>query len=199
MNSNELLQFQLENGIITTDQYTKYKLHGANTNWQKHFFDNAAPMYNTDFAIRGGSGNTTYYVSASYMKQKSLTKISHFDRYTVRTNLDTKPKDWLTFGVRQSIAYTDRLADGYTNTKRGNSPTNSVVATYMYPAYWDPTVEGDQPHQFWGSNMYDIYWLAGLQPMKTNDIVYNGTAYAQITPVKGLTLSLIHISEPTRP
>lgn len=188
MNSNELLQFQLENGIITTDQYTKYKLHGANTNWQKHFFDNAAPMYNTDFAIRGGSGNTTYYVSASYMKQKSLTKISHFDRYTVRTNLDTKPKDWLTFGVRQSIAYTDRLADGYTNTKRGDSPTNSVVATYMYPAYWDPTVEGDQPHQFWGSNMYDIYWLAGLQPQKTNDIVYNGTAYAQITPVKGLTL-----------
>ena len=94
----------------------------------------------------------------------------------------------MTFGVRQSIAYTDRSADGYTNTKRGNSPTNSVVATYMYPAYWDPTVEGDQPHQFWGSNMYDIYWLAGLQPQKTNDIVYNGTAYAQITPVKGLTL-----------
>lgn len=189
MNADELLQFQLENGIITTDQYQKYKLHGANTDWQKHFFDNAAPMYNTDFSMRGGSGNTTYFVSASYMKQNSLTKISHFDRYTLRTNLDTKPKDWLTFGIKQSMTYTDRLADGYTNSSRANSPTNSTVAVNSYPAYWDPYApEVKETHQIWGSSMYDIFWLADLQPTKVNDIIYNGVAYMQITPVKGLTL-----------
>ena len=63
MNSDELLQFQLENGIITPNQYQAYKLHGANTDWQKYFFDNAAPMYNTDFSMRGGSETTTYFVS----------------------------------------------------------------------------------------------------------------------------------------
>ena len=90
MNADELLQFQLENGIIQADKYEEYKLHGANTNWQKYFFDNAAPMYATDFSLQGGSGSTTYFVSASYNKQKSLTRVSHFDRYTVRTNLDTR-------------------------------------------------------------------------------------------------------------
>ena len=65
MNATELLQFQLENGIIQADKYEEYKLHGANTNWQKYFFDNSAPMYTTDFSMQGGSGNTTYFVSAS--------------------------------------------------------------------------------------------------------------------------------------
>ena len=187
MNSNELLQFQLENGIITTDQYTKYKLHGANTNWQKYLFDNAAPMYNTDFSIRGGSGNTTYFVSASYMKQKSLTKVSHFDRYTVRTNLDTKPKDWLTFGVRQSIAYTDRASDLYTNESQMGGG-NAALGAILYPSYWDPYTEGDKPGLYWGSTMYHVPYIMAHQPSSINDIVYNGTAYAQITPVKGLTL-----------
>ena len=85
MNSNELLQFQLENGIITSAQYEKYKAHGANTNWQKYFFDNAAPMYSTDFSLSGASENTNYYVSGTYLNQKSITKFSHFKRYTLRT------------------------------------------------------------------------------------------------------------------
>ena len=74
MNANELLQFQLENGLITAQQYQTYKGHGANTNWQKFFFDNAAPMNSTDLSIRGDSESTTYYVSGSYMKQDNLTQ-----------------------------------------------------------------------------------------------------------------------------
>lgn len=193
MNATELLQFQLENGIITIADYERYKEHGANTNWQKFFYDNAAPMYNTDFSIRGGSGNTTYYVSASYMKQNSLTKISHFDRYTVRTNLESKPKSWLTFGIKQNIAYTDRLRDGYTNSDREsrNSLSNATIAVQSYSPCWDPydesSLTGD--HIIWGSpGLMNTMWLAGLQPSKINDVVYTGVAYMTITPVKGLTI-----------
>ena len=190
LNTNELLDFQLENGIITATDYTKYKTLGYNTNWQKYFFDNAAPTYNTDFSVRGASGNTSYYVSGSYLKQNSITKISHFNRYTLRTNLETKPKDWLTLGVKQSIAYTDRLADGYTNTSRANSLTNSSIASYTYPTYW--STELDDNLQYIGSEsyggMYSTLALSPLQSYKVNDIVYNGVAYLQITPVKGLTI-----------
>lgn len=191
MNATELLQFQLENGIIQTDKYEEYKLHGANTNWQKYLFDNSAPMYATDFSMQGGSGNTTYFVSASYLKQKSLTRVSHFDRYTVRTNLDTKPKEWLTFGIKQSIAYTDRRSDEWTNSgdKNRNSLRNSMVASYAYPAYWDPyDPEYREEHMIYGGNMYDFQYLQRLRPSQTNDVVYSGVAYAQITPLKGLTV-----------
>ena len=191
MNATELLQFQLENGIIQADKYEEYKLHGANTNWQKYFFDNSAPMYTTDFSMQGGSGNTTYFVSASYLKQKSLTRVSHFDRYTVRTNLDTKPKEWLAFGIKQSIAYTDRRSDEWTNSSEDfrNSAQNSMVSSYMYPAYWDPyDPEYREEHKIYGGNLYDFQYLQRLRPSQTNDVVYSGVAYAQITPLKGLTV-----------
>jgi TonB-linked SusC/RagA family outer membrane protein len=36
--------------------------------------------------------------------------------------------------------------------------------------------------------MYDIHWLQEGQPRHTNDIIYNGNAYIDISPVKGLHL-----------
>lgn len=191
MNANELLQFQLENNIITADQYALYKNHGANTNWQKYYFDNAAPTYNTDFSIRGGSDKTTYYVSGSYMKQKSLTRVSHFDRYTLRTNLETKAKDWLTFGLKQNATYTDRKADEYTNGTYAQYVFNNNVSGAMKAQpYYDPyDPDAQMGHYVWPDpTLPDMQWIQTQRPRQTNDIVYNGVAYAQLTPVKGLTL-----------
>ena len=190
MNSSELLQFQLENGIITPDQYQTYKLHGANTNWQKYFFDNAAPMYNTDFSLRGGSGNTTYFVSASYKSQNSLTKVGHLKRYTLRSNLDTKPKQWLNFGLKQSVAYTDRLYNpDVSRDELVANTANAVCAAYLYPAYWDPySEEAKKTHYITFANATDPMWERQMMPATINDIIYNGVAYAQIQPVKGLTI-----------
>ena len=190
MNSSELLQFQLENGIITPDQYQTYKLHGANTNWQKYYFDNAAPMYNTDFSLRGGSGNTTYFVSASYKSQNSLTKVGHLKRYTLRSNLDTKPKQWLNFGLKQSVAYTDRLYNpDVSREDLVMNTSNSVCAAYLYPAYWDPySEEAKKTHYITFANATDPMWRRQMNPATINDIIYNGVAYAQIQPVKGLTI-----------
>lgn len=190
MNSSELLQFQLENGIITPDQYQTYKLHGANTNWQKYFFDNAAPMYNTDFSLRGGSGNTTYFVSASYKSQNSLTKVGHLKRYTLRSNLDTKPKQWLNFGLKQSVAYTDRMYNpDVSREDLAMNTANAVCAAYMYPSYWDPySEEAKKTHYITFANAVDPMWQRQMMPATINDIIYNGVAYAQIQPVKGLTI-----------
>lgn len=190
MNSSELLQFQLENGIITPDQYQTYKLHGANTNWQKYYFDNAAPMYNTDFSLRGGSGNTTYFVSASYKSQNSMTKVGHLKRYTLRSNLDTKPKQWLNFGLKQSVAYTDRLYNPDVSREELVANTgNAVCAAYLYPSYWDPySEEAKKTHYITFANATDPMWRRQMNPATINDIIYNGVAYAQIQPVKGLTI-----------
>ena len=190
MNSSELLQFQLENGIITPDQYQTYKLHGANTNWQKYYFDNAAPMYNTDFSLRGGSGNTTYFVSASYKNQNSMTKVGHLKRYTLRSNLDTKPKQWLNFGLKQSVAYTDRLYNpDVSREDLAMNTANAVCAAYMYPSYWDPySEEAKKTHYITFANAVDPMWQRQMMPATINDIIYNGVAYAQIQPVKGLTI-----------
>jgi len=187
MNAGELLDFQLENGVITPEAYAKYKEHGANTNWQDYKFDNAAPLYSTDLSLRGGSERSAYYVAASYTKQHGLTD-DHFNRYTLRSNLDTKPKDWLAMGLHQGITYTDRKRNGYTYTGNGNT-ANHGLAAFMTPPYYDPyDPDYAAEHKVWGSGSYDTKYLEYLQPSTTNDIIYNGTAFLQLMPVKGLTL-----------
>lgn len=189
MNATEYLGFALENGIITASQYAEYKAHGANTDWQDYFFRNDAPLYETDFSIRGGSQKTSYFVSGSYLDNTGVDCSSHMKRYNVRTNLDAQLNDWLKFGINQNIIYTDRMGNGYAKNGSNNpySYSNSVT---LYPAYWDPfDPSARESHQIlYGGGTYDTKWLVDMQPGTINDIIYNGNAYVQLNPIKGLIL-----------
>jgi len=188
MNADELLDFQLSHGIIYADQYATYKAHGANTNWQDYGFNDGAFMNNTDFSVRGGSENTNYYLSASYLNQDGLTEFSDFRRYTMRTNIDTRVNSWLSVGVNQSIIYTERRNDGYTTNGTSNARSFSSTATSFAP-YWDPyDPEYQKQHMIWGLESYESKWLLEMQPYKYNNIIYSGLAYLQLNPIKGLTI-----------
>lgn len=189
MNATEYLGFALENGIITASQYAEYKAHGANTDWQDYFFRNDAPLYETDFSIRGGSQKTSYFVSGSYLDNTGVDCSSHMKRYNVRTNLDAQLNDWLKFGINQNIIYTDRMGNGYAKNGTNNPYSYSNSAT-LYPAYWDPfDPSARESHQIlYGGGTYDTKWLVDMQPGTINDIIYNGNAYVQLNPIKGLTL-----------
>lgn len=188
MNATELLDFQLENGIIDIATYTKYKNHGANTDWQKYHFRDDAPMYETNFSVRGGSQNTAYFVSGNYLKNTGVDDAAHMKRYNLRTNIDTKVNDWMSMGINQNIVYTDRLSNGYTVAGSNNLRSYSTAA-YIFPAYWDPYAPGyRENHMIYGMDSYDTKWLASLYQTGINDIIYNGSAYIQLNPIKGLTL-----------
>ena len=188
MNATEYLDFTLENGLITGEQYAEYKAHGANTNWQDYYFRNDAPMYETTFSIRGGSPKTSYFVSGSYNNNTGVDDESHMQRYNVRANLDSQLNDWLKFGINQNIVYTDRMSNGYTQAGSGNVRSYSSAAVMM-PAFWDPyDPEARKNHQILYMGSYDTKYLLELQPGTINDIIYNGSAYVQLNPVKGLTL-----------
>lgn len=188
MNAAELLDFQLENGFISAADYVTYKSHGANTNWQDYHFRKDAPMYQTDFSVRGGSERSSYFVSGSYLNNTGVDDASKFNRYTLRTNLETKPTDWMQFGLNQSIIYTDRATNGYT-VQGTNNIRSFSSASVMYPAYWDPfDPEARANHEVLFMGDYDTKWLMELQPRTINDIIYNGTGFIQLQPVKGLTL-----------
>lgn len=188
MSASELLDFQLEHNIISASQYQIYKAHGANTDWQDYLFRNDAPMYQTDFSVRGGGETSNYFVSGSYLSNTGVDNESRMKRYNLRTNLETKPLDWLSFGINQNIIYTDRQTNGYTVNGSGNfySYTSQVLGA---PRYWDPYDPSvAETHMIWGSDKYNIKWLQEMQPRNINDIIYNGNAYIQLNPIKGLTI-----------
>ena len=189
MSADELLDFQLQHNVITPAQYSDFKAHGANTDWQKWAFSNHAPMNATDFSIRGGSENTNYFVSASYLNQEGITKNSDYRRYTLRANLDSKVNDWMTFGINQTVGYNERHVNGSTANGSIYLDSYSTVAA-QYPRYWDPNdPTAAAKHKIWGNDqIYNPKWMSDVQRPNQSDIVYNGSAYVQLTPMKGLTL-----------
>lgn len=191
LTADELLDFQLENGIIYPSTYQHFKEHGANYDWQKHMFDNAAPMHTTDFSVRGGTEKTNYYLSASYTKQNGITYGSDMKRTTLRANIDSKVKDWLKIGLNQSGAYSENRGNSFAGTVSNTVYSPSTVAA-SWPRYWEPYTYAGSSHLVWGSeswgSIYDPNYLVDARPSKTENFLYNGAAFAEITPIKGLTL-----------
>lgn len=193
MSTDELLQFQLANDIISASDYQRFKQHGANTNWQKYIFDNVAPMHTTDFSVRGGSDRTTYYMSASYTDQRGITYGTRLKRTTLRTNIETKATDWLKVGVAQSIGYSENKGNSDASTTSNSIYSPATIAT-SWPRYWDPYIYANTTKYVWGSESWGgqgisnpIYRIDAV-PYKVNKLVYNGTAFVELTPVKGLTV-----------
>lgn len=187
MSSNELLEYELQNGIINGAQYAAYKASGVNTDWQKYYFNDNAPMYNTNFSVAGGSERTTYYTSASYLKKNGLTPSSRFKRYTVRFNLDSRATDWFHYGVNLGLNYDERISDRmFGKFYAGNNGAFSTVTNKPYINPYDKN--GRKLDIIPVMNAYNNELWAKLNPRFSNDARLTGTAFIELTPVKGLTL-----------
>jgi TonB-linked SusC/RagA family outer membrane protein len=93
-------------GGTTPQEFLDPSLLGAGTDWQKQLFNRAA-MSKHQLSLSGGTNNTTYYVSGEYLNQEGVAAGSGFNRYSFRVNLDSKPREWATFGVNLNFNQTN--------------------------------------------------------------------------------------------
>ncbi|MBR5861969.1 MAG: TonB-dependent receptor plug domain-containing protein, partial [Bacteroidales bacterium] len=101
MSGSELKDFLVRSGLMTPqDIYNKYTSKGwdANTEWYKYFqqFDN--PQFQNDISVEGGGEKVAYMIGASQYHQRGTAFGNFYDRYTVRSNVQGRPKDWLKVG-----------------------------------------------------------------------------------------------------
>lgn len=187
MNANELLQYQLQNGIISGAEYATYKKQGYNTDWEDYFWRDSAPMYNTNFSIAGGSEKTTYYVSASYMKKSGLTAYSKYKRYTLRSNLESQVKDWMRVGLNLGLNYDERQSDAI---NAGSLYLQSgTLGGLMLPSYVNPyNADGSKSQYMPFINALNPDQQAYYNPRLYNDARLNGMAFVELTPLRGLTI-----------
>ncbi|MBR1643952.1 MAG: SusC/RagA family TonB-linked outer membrane protein [Bacteroidales bacterium] len=189
MSSNELLDYQLLNGVISSAQYAQYKREGYATDWVKYFYKDSAPIYNTNFNVRGGTERTSYYTSASYLKRDGLTPYSRFKRITVRTNFETQALDWLQFGMNLGLNYDERNVDS--NASQGSLYiwNNPVLGALMLQPYFNPYGEdGAKLIYFDPMGAYNLETLNYYRPRTIGEARITGTAFIQLTPIKGLTI-----------
>ena len=57
--------------------------------------------------FHGGTEKVSYYTSIGYLMDEGYYQASDYNRFTVRSNIDFKPKKWLKGNVNISYAYSD--------------------------------------------------------------------------------------------
>ena len=63
-------------------------------------------------SLRGGTEKYNYFVSVNHLDVAGVTKNDNFKRESFRLNMETKLKDWLTFGSNTQLNYADRSGEG---------------------------------------------------------------------------------------
>ena len=188
MNAEELLNHQLKYGIISQEQYDEYSASGVDTKWVDYFFEKNVPTYQVNVDVTGGGEKTSYFLSGSYFYQEGTAPMSDYERYTFRSNIDSQVKDWLRIGTNLSGSYSITRNSGYTY-QGSNSLNGGIFGSFLNQPYYNPYDEnGKKLDIIPGLNRYSPEFLLKKQPSSSNRALFNGMAYAEISPVKGLKI-----------
>ena len=186
MNSEELAGYQLENGLITRERYNEIIASGINTNWREYYYKQAAPVFNTDLSISGGSEKTAYFISGSYLDQEGTAPGSSLKRYSFRSNIDVSAKTWLRFGTTLSLSYDKRSLAETT----GNSAYNAAFMSLLSMPYETPyNDDGSEKEEI--SGYKNPNYMISTHPSGGSNLQINGSAYVQVSPVRGLNIKSV--------
>jgi TonB-linked SusC/RagA family outer membrane protein len=185
MNTRQLTDFWVETGLYTRVQMDGIlKEYPYDTKWFDYYYNDNAPTYQGNLSIRGGGGKTTYYVSGSVYHADGIAYRSYHERYTFRSNIESKAKDWLKFGLNANISYSKRNTNGW-----GDNSVNRGLFWLTQPFYSPVNPETGQLYDYIpGANKYGPWYLADKNPVQNNDIQLNAIGFMEVTPLEGLVL-----------
>lgn len=165
---------------------------GEGTDWQDLIFT-IAPIQNYQLGVSGGQGKSTYYVSGNYYNQEGIIKNSEYERFSLRTNVESELSDRIKIGANLTASHSinDQMV-----TEEGNGGATGVVraALYYHPymnVYNEDGTYTLMPEDTEASlgSTYQVDNPVCLLNETTNKIVGNrllSNVYAQINIVKGL-------------
>ena len=192
MSSTELMDFWVRSGIHSQewiDNTYLSKGYNYDTPWYKYMMDLWNPQYQNDLTVEGGGSKVAYMLAASQYHQKGYTPGNFFDRYTLRSNVQAHPLEWLKTGVNLNLSLSNTqqnpnwgsAANGMSNYTSGGL---SFLLIPMYPAVDENgnVYEKKFPGQnritptYYMENHIDQYDRYGA----------NGNVFVEIEPIRNL-------------
>ena len=161
--------------------YADPSILGKGTNWQDEVFRTAL-QHSHQISAQGGTDKVQYYVSGSYMNQEGTIIGSNFNRYSFRTNLDAKLKEWFKLGINAMYAETNdnvKLADGQEGVIFYSLSTLPDIPVYDIDGNYSTTVRE-------GYTSANPVALAMLDENLLKRRKLTGNVYAELTPIKHL-------------
>ena len=192
MSGEELRDFWLRIGYLTPAQFkANYtdKGYTANTQWYKIFQQWNNPQYQNDVTIEGGGARVAYMISASQFHQRGTSIGNYYDRYTLRSNVQGHPKDWLKIGVNLNLSMDENQQNSNWNGSSisGNYTSGglSYLMNPLIPAYDE---EGNlYPYKFPNGTANPYYYIESY-PNVYNTYGLNGNLFVEIEPINNLKI-----------
>ncbi len=212
LNVNAYTGFQTPVSLIkmaNTQQYvTAYNTAAANdgrqqipagmtdtlpdVNWQKEVLSNA-PINNVQASVSGGNETSNYILSATGFLQDGLINNSSYNRFNIRTAINSTLSNIFKIGTNINLAYAKRREVGTSGDGYGaGNPGASVVryALFRTPATPVYNKNGDlvdlpDNSQFFGDGLNPV-GLADNTDRNFYSYSILGDAFLEITPIKNL-------------
>ena len=194
MTGPELKEFWVKAGIMTPDQIkATYTDNGfdASTKWYEVVQQFNNPQYQNDVVVEGGGNKVAYMIGASQFHQRGTAVGNTYDRYTVRSNVQGHPKDWLKLGANISLSYDKRLSNS--NWGGAGSTSNNLQGGLAYmnnPLY--PTTDpetGEEIDVKYTNGIYNPYYTARMVPRVVDRYGLLSSFNAVIEPFKNFKIS----------
>ena len=214
LNVNAYTGFQTPVNLIkmaNTNQYVNaYNIAAANdgrqpipqgtldtlpdVNWQKEILSNA-PINNLQASVSGGNETSNYILSATYFKQEGMIANSSYDRFNIRTAINSALSKVFKVGTNINLAYAKRRVVGTSGDGFGNG--NPGASVFRYALFRTPAT----PVYNKNGDLVDLpdntqFFGDGLNPVglaqNTDDNFYTysilGDAFLEVSPIKNLKL-----------
>jgi TonB-linked SusC/RagA family outer membrane protein len=103
--------------------------------WMDEVTRNNALRQEYTFDMRGGDDKTNYFVSFGYLDHNGLLETTNFKRYSGRTNVDSKPLDWIALGLNSNFSRTESNYLGLGGSYSSNVWSSAQMMGPIFPVY----------------------------------------------------------------
>ncbi len=152
--------------------------------FQNYIFRTATGT-NQYLSISGGSDNTRYFTSASYLGNQGIIKATDFQRANLRARIDQVVNNWMNFSIGATYAYdhSNDLPNG------GLASSYGVLTGFIFgPNTYNPNfnpVTGEYPHSGILANPVEAI---NLYKFAQSTSRFLGDAQLNIVPFEGLNI-----------
>lgn len=193
MSGPELKEFWVRSGLMTPEQiratYTD-KGFDADTKWYNYYQQFNNPQFQNDVIVEGGGNKVAYMIGASQFHQRGTAIGNVYDRYTVRTNVQGRPKDWLKVAGNLAVSYDKRTTNpNWGGASGGASYTAGGLSYLNNPLYPAVDENGKEYEQQYPDGMYTpSYYVANLLNM-SNRYGLLASFNVEVEPIANLKIS----------
>lgn len=157
---NEMYNPYNYNIVDLIDPVTGRIRNDAKLLWEDDWLDevtrNDAWRQEYTLDLNGGTEKTQYFVSFAYLDHNGLLSTTNFKRYSGRTNVESKPLDWIGLGLNSNFARIESNFLGATGSDVSNIWLSAQMMGPIFPVYLrDRTNDGQFILDEFGRKQFD--------------------------------------------